>query len=132
MTRIVHDIRPTSSGSYIYEIWPGTGGMVEIDVLGNILRRWHFTGTAKDIAEGSIPVATDTFHHDYTELPSGNILLLSTENRVLDTGHDRCSGNECRRREFPTGPWHTTLGSIGGVDACATRRESLGNAFTGR
>jgi arylsulfate sulfotransferase len=80
----VHDIRPTSSGSYIYEIWPGTGGMVEIDVLGNVLRRWHFTGTAKDIAEGSIPVATDTFHHDYTDLPSGNILLLSTENRVLD------------------------------------------------
>jgi len=80
----VHDIRRMPSGNFIYEIWPGTGGMVEIDMLGNVLRRWHFTGTAKDVAEGSIPVATDSFHHDFAELPNGNILLLSTENRVID------------------------------------------------
>jgi arylsulfate sulfotransferase len=80
----VHDIRRMPNGNFIYEIWPGTGGMVEIDMLGNIQRRWHFTGTAKDPAESSIPVATDSFHHDFAELPNGNILLLSTENRVID------------------------------------------------
>lgn len=80
----VHDIRRIPNGNFLYEIWPGTGGKVEIDMLGNILRRWHFTGTAKDPAEGSIPVETDSYHHDFTELPNGNILLLSSENRVID------------------------------------------------
>jgi hypothetical protein len=80
----VHDIRRMPNGNFIYEIWPGTGGMVEIDMLGNILRRWHFTGTAKDPAEGSIPVETDSFHHDFIDLPNGNLLLLSSENRVID------------------------------------------------
>ena len=80
----VHDIRRLANGNFAYEVWPGTAGMIEIDMLGNIIRRWHFTGTAQDIAEGSIPVATDTFHHDYVELPSGNFLLLSSENRVIE------------------------------------------------
>ena len=80
----VHEIRPTAHGTYTYEIWPGSGGMVEIDVLGNVLRRWHFTGTAQDIAEGSIPVETDTIHHDYVDLPNGNMLVLSSENRVIE------------------------------------------------
>jgi arylsulfate sulfotransferase len=80
----VHDIRRMPNGNFIYEIWPGTGGMVEIDMLGNVQRRWHFTGTANDPAEGSIPVATDSFHHDFAALPNGNILLLSTENRVIE------------------------------------------------
>jgi len=80
----VHEIRPTAHGTYTYEIWPGTGGLVEIDVLGNIVRRWHFTGTATDIAENSIPVATDSIHHDYIDLPNGNMLVLSSENRVVE------------------------------------------------
>ena len=79
----VHDIRRLENGNFIYEVWPGTDGMVEIDMLGNIIRRWHFTGTAKDVAEGSIPVETDSFHHDFVELPNGNFLLLSSENRVI-------------------------------------------------
>jgi hypothetical protein len=72
------------NGNFIYEIWPGTGGMVEIDMLGNVQRRWHFTGTAKDVADGSIPVDTGSFHHDFIEMPNGNYLLLSTENRLID------------------------------------------------
>ncbi len=80
----VHEIRPTAHGTYTYEIWPGSGGLVEIDVLGNVLRRWHFKGTAQNIAEGSIPVETDTIHHDYIDLPNGNMLVLSSENRVVE------------------------------------------------
>ncbi len=80
----IHDVRRMPDGNFIYEIWPGTGGLVEIDVLGNIQRRWHFTGTAEDIAEGSIPVETGSFHHDFIDLPNGNFLVLSNENRVIE------------------------------------------------
>ncbi len=80
----VHDIRRLKNGNLIYEVWPGTDGMVEIDLLGNIQRRWHFTGTAKDPAPDSIPVETDSFHHDFIEMPSGNFLLLSSEVRSID------------------------------------------------
>ena len=96
----VHEIRPTAHGTYSYEIWPGTGGMVEIDVLGNVLRRWHFTGTAQDIAEGSIPVETDSIHHDYVDLPNGNMLLLSTENRVVENWYS--SETEAMAPRAPT------------------------------
>ena len=80
----VHDIRRMANGNFIYEVWPGTDGMIEIDMLGNIIQRWHFTGTAKNIAEGSIAVDTGSFHHDFVTLPNGNFLLLSTESRVID------------------------------------------------
>jgi arylsulfate sulfotransferase len=80
----VHDIHRLANGNFAYEVWPGTAGLIEIDMLGNIVRRWHFSGTAQDIAEGSIAVPTDTIHHDYVELPNGNLLLLSSENRVVE------------------------------------------------
>ena len=80
----VHDIKRLKNGNFIYEVWPGTAGMIEIDLLGNIVRRWHFTGTAKDPAEGSIPVESDALHHDMVELPNGNLLVMSTEARVYD------------------------------------------------
>ena len=83
----VHDIRRLENGNFVYEVWPGTDGMLEIDMLGNIVDRWHFTGTAKEVAAGSIPVATDSFHHDYVELPNGNFLLMSSENRVIADWH---------------------------------------------
>ena len=80
----VHDIRRLENGNFAYEVWPGTDGMLEIDMLGNVLNHWQFSGTVKEVHEGSIPVATDTFHHDYVELPTGNFLLMSSENRVID------------------------------------------------
>ena len=86
-THRVHDVRRLNNGNLVYEVWPGTDGMIEIDMLGNIQRRWHFTGTAKDPAPGSIPVETDSFHHDFVELPNGNFLLLSSEHRVIEDWH---------------------------------------------
>jgi arylsulfate sulfotransferase len=80
----VHDIRRLENGNFAYEVWPGTDGMLEIDMLGNIVNQWQFAGTVKEVHEGSIPVATDTFHHDYVEMPNGNFLLMSSENRVID------------------------------------------------
>ena len=80
----VHDIKRLSNGNMIYEIWPGTGGMVEIDMLGNIVNWWHFARTAKNPAPGSIPIDHDSIHHDVRELPNGNLLVLSTEHRVVE------------------------------------------------
>ena len=37
--------------------------------------------------EGSISVDTDSLHHDYVELPNGNLLLLSSESRVIQDWH---------------------------------------------
>ncbi len=57
----------------------------EIDMLGNTVRQWHSTGIPKEnIPEDSIPVDAESFHHDMTEAPNGNLFILSTEVRRLD------------------------------------------------
>jgi arylsulfate sulfotransferase len=60
------------------------GNVVEINMLGQVVRQWHTTGLPKPVAEGSIPVDAETIHHDVQELPSGNLLAISTEVRRLD------------------------------------------------
>lgn len=60
------------------------GQMTEIDMLGNVMRRWHSTGVPKDVQEGSIPVETDTFHHNFDVKPDGNFMILSTEVRDFE------------------------------------------------
>ncbi len=60
------------------------GYLYEIDMMGNIVRQWHSTGIPKEAPDGSIPVETDTFHHDFTIMPSGNFLILSTEARFYE------------------------------------------------
>lgn len=57
----------------------------EFDMLGRIVREWQATGTAPNVAAGVIPVATDTFHHDVLEMPSGNFLAISSEIRAIET-----------------------------------------------
>ena len=58
--------------------------LVEIDMLGREVRHWYATSITDDPPDGAIPVATDTFHHDVLEMPSGNFLALSTEIRRID------------------------------------------------
>ncbi|HUF71919.1 MAG TPA: aryl-sulfate sulfotransferase [Gammaproteobacteria bacterium] len=58
--------------------------LVEVDMLGRTVRRWHATGITNDPPDGAIPVATDTFHHDVIILPSGNFMALSTELRHVE------------------------------------------------
>jgi hypothetical protein len=60
------------------------GQMSEIDMLGNVVRRWHSTGVPKDVPEGSVPVETDTFHHNFDVKPDGNFMILSTEVRDFE------------------------------------------------
>jgi hypothetical protein len=57
----------------------------EVDLAGNILRRWWATGGGLvNMPPGAIPVATDQFHHEFHELsndPAADFLALSTEVR---------------------------------------------------
>ena len=60
----------------------------EVDMLGNVVSRWHASRHPNpeanaEVPDGSIPVATETFHHDIQEMPSGNLLVLSTEMRRI-------------------------------------------------
>jgi len=56
------------------------GRLFEVDMLGNFLKEWHTSGVVLgELAEGSLPVDTDTFHHDVIELASGNFIGLGLE-----------------------------------------------------
>ncbi len=84
---LIGDPQPLPNGNLLYMV--GRNRAVEMDMLGNIVSRWHATQhpnpeAVKKVVEGSIPVVTDTFHHDITKLPSGNLLTLSTEMRRID------------------------------------------------
>ena len=55
--------------------------MAEIDMLGNVIRRWHAARVRSKQPEDSIAIDIDSIHHEVLELPSGNFMTLSTELR---------------------------------------------------
>ena len=77
------DARLLANGNILY-IAGRNGVGYEIDMLGNVVHQWHATGTKKEVDATSIPVKTDTFHHDLVEMPSGNLLTISSEIRGYD------------------------------------------------
>ena len=61
----------------------------EVRLTGEIVRQWHAAGYPNngnplDVPGESIPVNTETFHHEIFPMPSGNYLVLSTELRTVD------------------------------------------------
>jgi arylsulfate sulfotransferase len=82
------DAIPLANGNILYNAADAQGRigyLYEIDMLGNVVQRWHTTGTPKnDVPPESVPIDTDTLHHDIVEMPSGNFLALSTEVRVIE------------------------------------------------
>jgi hypothetical protein len=67
----------------------GNNRAEEVDMLGNVVTSWHASRHPNPEANarvpaGSIAVATETFHHDIQEMPSGNLLVLSTEMRRVE------------------------------------------------
>ena len=83
----VHDVRRLNNGNMAYTVLPGHNQLIEIDMLGNVQRKFHLAGMTDESIEGSISVDTDSLHHDYVELPNGNLLLLSSESRVIQDWH---------------------------------------------
>ncbi len=79
----VGDARRLSNGNLLFGA-ADNGLVVEIDMLGNIVQQWHAVGTTKNVPEGSTPVNVDTLHHEVSEMPSGNLLALASERRVLE------------------------------------------------
>ncbi len=77
------DARRLSNGNLLYSTGNHSRG-VEIDMLGNVVQQWHAVGTAKDVPEGSTAVDTGALHHEIFEMPSGNLLALSAEVRVIE------------------------------------------------
>jgi hypothetical protein len=84
---LMGDPQPLPNGNLLYMV--GRNRAVEMDMLGKVVSRWHAAQhpnpeASKKVAEGSIPVETETFHHEIQKLPSGNLLTLSTELRRID------------------------------------------------
>lgn len=82
------------------------GNMMEVDLFGNVVRRWHTTGIEKDVPPRSIPIETDTLHHDYAVLPSGNFLALGSEARYFEAYPSS--------EDDPKAPWkpHYVIGDL--------------------
>ena len=79
----ITDVRRLQNGNLLYTGGAKRDRMYEIDMFGHMVRQWHAAGVGGDAPPGSIPVATDTLHHEVYEMPSGNFLALSTEFRQL-------------------------------------------------
>ena len=78
------EARPLPNG-HLLTLYSDEGQMLEMDMLGTIVRRWHTTGIPKeDVPSTSIAVEADTFHHDVCRTPSGNLLVLSSEVRRFE------------------------------------------------
>ena len=82
---IAHAI-PLANGNLLYMasvdgVW---AILVEIDLLGNVARRWHSRALADSAPADSVLVDVDSLHHDLVELPSGNLLALGSEVRTFD------------------------------------------------
>jgi arylsulfate sulfotransferase len=82
----IDDFRRLSNGNILYSNSPAGDlwRLVEINMLGDIVQRWHATGRHPEAIEGSTPVDVDSFHHEVIELPNGNFLALTSELRVMD------------------------------------------------
>lgn len=58
--------------------------LMEIDWLGNTVNQWYAKNSPEGHDEG-IAVDVLTFHHEIDELPDGNILVLSSEVKEIDS-----------------------------------------------
>jgi hypothetical protein len=84
---MIGDPRRLPNGNLLCGI--GHNRALEMDMLGNVVARWHASQhpnpeAAAKVPEGSIAVQTETFHHEILQMPSGNLLTLSTELRRLE------------------------------------------------
>ncbi len=77
------DARQLENGNILY-MNSKYGMLVEVDMFGNAVSRWHSTGVPKDVPEDSIPVETETFHHEVSVMPNGNFLTLGAELQDFD------------------------------------------------
>jgi arylsulfate sulfotransferase len=73
----IADVRRLANGHLLFT---DAEGGAEIDMLGNVVSRWHPRHFPQSVAD-AIQVDSDTIHHEISEDSAGTILTLSTELR---------------------------------------------------
>ncbi len=79
----VSDVRRLSNGNIIFINTNTRANVTEIDMLGNITNEWHAALTVGG-NPGSIPVFTESIHHEIFEMENGNLVVLSFELRFFE------------------------------------------------
>lgn len=79
----IADVRVLRNGHLLY-LHASFKYALEVDLLGNIIRQWHSSRTAKAPNRRSVPVYIDSMHHELLELPDGNLMALATELRQFE------------------------------------------------
>ena len=84
--RYITDLFRLRNGHFLYigSVNGVRSAIVELDLLGNTVAQWHPRVLSDAGLENSTFVDTDTFHHDVVELPTGNLLALSSEVRSFE------------------------------------------------
>jgi len=77
------DVRRISNGNIIYIDDREHNEIGEIDMLGNVVRKW-VASTSESTDPGNIHVDTPRFHHEVFEMENGNFLVLSVELRTVE------------------------------------------------
>jgi hypothetical protein len=80
-SRSTGDAKRMRSGNLLYIDFSDA---VEIDMLGNVVQRWRTTTPSAFQSIEATEVRTNLFHHELSELPSGNLLALSHEIRRVE------------------------------------------------
>ena len=76
---MIHFVTQTRNGNLLYLCRRGEA--IEVNTMGERVRAW---------APAELDPSVDFFHHEILEMPSGNFLVLTRENRQID-GYDRGS-----------------------------------------
>ena len=77
------DARMLPNGNILFLAPAAPNDIIEMDMLGNVVSRWHSVLTS-GFGPDSIPVLTESFHHEVFYMENGNLLTLSVELEEID------------------------------------------------
>lgn len=80
----------TAAGTVMYIFDDHT--IREVDLEGRIIREYASNAAPQrdDVPHPVIPVDVETIHHEITELPDGNLLVLSSQTQSIDADSPSC------------------------------------------
>lgn len=95
---LIFVVRQLSNGNLLYGYGNRADGLIEIDLSGRIVRRWDAANRNRQVHDGAIPVAVDSFHHDVIPLDESTFVALSSTMRLVSPYYDPSYN---RRRKIP-------------------------------
>jgi len=75
----IGDARRLHNGNLIFVTFDHR--IIEIDMLGNIIRQWYAASRWETDLPNGIPLDMNAIHHTIVQLPSGNLIALGMEER---------------------------------------------------